>query len=402
MANYTTRHMRYLYRLITLHSSIEENDHERVVLWSEMLKPCDILSSKSPQSLLSRGKERECGRHCVLQLGSDNAEDLIRSIHMAKYYGYSQFDLNCGCPATSNEAPYGAQLMKRADHVAYLVDKMAEACQHETPISVKCRIGTHETCDDIDQDSYENLYNFVNTVTASGVVKNVAVHARSAVLRGMSPSKNRQVPRLRYDLVHQLARDMPNLSIILNGGIERNTDYGDESSIDGIMVGRSALRNPFDFTTFLNSRTNQSAELSLESRLCCLEKYIKYATTEMMLCEKGSDLSDIFLPLALVAYSIEVESEHDLNDDMQTSVNNQVGWYLISQASKLLSTQESTKYNSVYKSASAIAASQGKLDENDEGLELLVPTPPLKKWRKQVGSQLCGKKVIQKMKSNLA
>ena len=129
---------------------------------------------------------------------------------------------------------------------------------------------------------------------------------------------------------------------------------------------------------------------------------MKYATIEMMLCERGSDVSDIFLPLALMAYSIEVESEHDLNDDMQTSVNNQVGWYLISQASKLLSTQESTKYNSVYKSASAIAASQGKLDENDEGLDLLVPTPPLKKWRKQVGSQLCGKKVMQKMKSNLA
>ena len=425
MANYTTRHLRYLYRLLT--SYPQEDNDKNVVLWSEMIKPRDILTTKSPQMLLSRGKERESGKDCVLQFGGDKAEDLIKSIHVAREYGYTQYNLNCGCPAATNEAPYGAQLMKKAGHVAYLVEKMAEACKYETPISVKCRIGVHETFNDLCEDNYEQFFDFVDTVTKSGTVKNIVVHARSAVLRGLSPAKNRCIPNLRYEFVHQLARDMPSLNVILNGGVFKLTDCmspksdnlsGSSSSggggsdnfigkIDGVMLGRSALRKPFEFGTFLDK--NRSI-LSLEDSLSCIDKYIEYIETEMRLCHKGSDISDLILPLALLAYSIErdldtlVQNE-DIGENHSELLarSNHLGWRVVSQTSRLLSVQEESKFRWIQEVASsrAISMSQSNVSDCSHSKGKDVAMPPLKKWRKEVGTHFCGKKIIQKMKSNV-
>jgi tRNA-dihydrouridine synthase A len=238
MQGYTDRHLRYLYRLLV----------PQATMWSEMLKPKDLLGASSDKrlKLLSRGQEERLGGDCVLQLGGDDADELVQVIQLARSFGYSQFDLNCGCPSIETNAHFGASLMKRAHDVAELVERMAAASF--TPVSVKCRIGVHDTVGEITEDRYESLRSFVEIITASGAVRRVVVHARSAVLQGMSPSSNRQVPPLRYDHVLCLAQEFPHLDVTLNGGIASLVQVQSHmsSGLAGVMCGRWCLSSPFD------------------------------------------------------------------------------------------------------------------------------------------------------------
>ena len=192
LQGYTDHHLRYLYRLLS----------SEAVLWSEMLKPQDLLESnpRRQQLLLTRGRELElaAGAPCVLQLGDNDAERLVQSAAMGIYHGYTSIDLNVGCPSAKTDANFGCSLMTDGGLlVANLVDRLAEATQGEIPVSVKCRVGVHETSERVTEDNYNDLYSFVSRVTKSGAVKDVVVHARSGILQGLSPSKNRQVPPLR-------------------------------------------------------------------------------------------------------------------------------------------------------------------------------------------------------------
>lgn len=192
LQGYTDCHLRYLYRLLS----------PRAVLWSEMLKPQELLESSPRRQdlLLTRGKEFELaqGAPCVLQLGDNDAERLVESARRGLQHGYTQIDLNVGCPSTKTDAKFGCNLMKDGGVlVADLVDRLAEATQGRVPVSVKCRIGVHATSKEVCEDRYGDLHGFVARVTASGAVQDVVVHARSGVLQGISPSKNREVPPLR-------------------------------------------------------------------------------------------------------------------------------------------------------------------------------------------------------------
>lgn len=186
--------------------------------------------------------------------------------------------------------------MRRADHVAGLVDRLAATT--ELPVSVKCRLGVHASPASIQEDTFEALHAFVSTVTASGCCRRVVVHARSAVLQGLSPAANREVPPLRYDLVMQLANEMSHLDIVLNGGVSSIPDVRvhEGSGLAGVMSGRWCLRSPFDLLTL-----EPDAERTPQT---IIDAYCSYAAQELMLVQR-EERAAVVAPLAILFTHLE-------------------------------------------------------------------------------------------------
>ena len=245
---YTDAHLRFFLRCLS----------SSATLWTEMEKVDDLLISGS--ALERRLRHDEQGP-LVLQLAGDDPSRLVRAAHKALPYAFSEINLNCGCPAvTSGGADYGAALMLRPHHTADLVSALAEACP-ETPVSVKCRLAVHSTLEPdgtLPNDDYDAFAQFVDRMASAGAA-HVVVHARAAVLSGLSVGKNRSVPPLRPEWVWQLANDLssrwPNLRLTLNGGINsiaalRTVDKKNRerkaAPLDGAMAGRWLLRRPLD------------------------------------------------------------------------------------------------------------------------------------------------------------
>ena len=156
---------------------------------------------------------------------------------MCASYGYDEINLNCGCPSDRvKRGAFGACLMAEPERVRDCVVAMQAVVN--VPVTVKCRIGID------DQDSYEHLLHFIDVVAESGC-RRFIVHARKAILGGLSPAQNRQIPPLRYDVVQRLKAERPELTIILNGGLLSVDDCEQQLSwADGVMVGRAAYNNP--------------------------------------------------------------------------------------------------------------------------------------------------------------
>jgi tRNA-dihydrouridine synthase A len=224
MMEYTDRHYRYFVRGLV----------SRTVLYTEMVTTGAILFGDQERFLAHDAVEHPL----VLQLGGDDPEACARSVAIAEAYGYDEYNLNVGCPSDKvQQAAFGACLMARPRQVADIVAAM----QRETdrPVTVKHRIGIDG------RESYEELKDFVETVAAVGV-RRFVVHARIAVLEGLSPKENRQVPPLRYDDVYRLKADFPELVIEANGHIASVEDATEHlrHGLDGVMIGRAAYDNP--------------------------------------------------------------------------------------------------------------------------------------------------------------
>jgi len=224
MMDYTDRHFRYFLRLISKH----------VLLYTEMVVTGAILKGDRKRFLQYNDIEHPL----ALQLGGSNPEELAQCAKIAEDYGYDEVNLNIGCPSDRvQNGKIGACLMAEPKLVADCVNAMISAVN--IPITIKTRIGIDY------QDSYEELLHFVDQVAAAGC--NVfIVHARKAWLKGLSPKQNREVPPLRQDIVHQLKKDRPELSIIINGGIDdlhQTTQQLD--FVDGVMLGRAAYHNSY-------------------------------------------------------------------------------------------------------------------------------------------------------------
>ena len=305
-----------------------------------------------------------------------------RCLQLARSFGYSQFDLNCGCPSIESNAPYGAALMKRPSHVAALVDHMAHALHGEAPVSVKCRIGVLDSIDGrvAPAEDYASFADFVEQVTASGACRRVVVHARTAVLRGFSPADNREVPPLRYDFVTKLASDFPHLHIVLNGGIGSRHDFesvkNSGTRLAGVMAGRWCLRNPFDL---LQLRENP---LNPES---IIDAYTAYAISELKLVSRD-EAADLLSPIALVFMSIDRQINAALVDDSECMDDDaleelySLSWKIIEGSIPLLT---------------ALDCQTHKIDIRDK----ISGSPPLRPFRQILGS-VCGKKLMSKMKKN--
>jgi tRNA-dihydrouridine synthase A len=172
----------------------------------------------------------------VLQLGGSNTDELAKCARIGENYGYDEINLNVGCPSDKvQNNMIGACLMAHPKLVTDCMQAMMEAVN--IPVTIKHRIGI----DDV--DDYDVLAGFVEQVSSSGC-DTFIVHARNAILKGLSPKQNREVPPLQYDKVYRLKEDFPNLEIIINGGIDNIADCQQHlTKVDGVMLGRAANHN---------------------------------------------------------------------------------------------------------------------------------------------------------------
>lgn len=229
MMDYTDRHFRFLLRLLS----------PSALLYTEMVNAHAILRGDANRLLSFDASEHPV----ALQLGGSEPATLAEAARIGAEFGYDEINLNCGCPSDRVQSGrFGACLMDEPQRVAECVAAMRAVVN--MPVTVKCRIGI-EPSRSSDADDYTFLHRFVATVSQAGCDVFV-IHARKAMLNGLSPKENREIPPLRFDVVAQLRRDFPALTLVLNGGI-RSIDQAREHlhMFDGVMLGREICENPY-------------------------------------------------------------------------------------------------------------------------------------------------------------
>ncbi|MEN5174418.1 tRNA dihydrouridine(20/20a) synthase DusA [Acinetobacter higginsii] len=224
MMDWTTKDYRFFARLF----------NPNVVLYTEMVTTGAIIYGGANRHLDFNQQEQPI----VLQLGGSNPQELATCTKMAEDWGYNEVNLNVGCPSDRvQNNKIGACLMAEPNLVAECIHSMQKAVS--IPVTVKHRIGID------DMQSYEEMLHFVDTVAATGCTHFI-VHARIAILQGLSPKENRDVPPLRYDDVYRLKQERPHLTIEINGGIKTFDETQQHlQHVDGVMIGREAYHNPY-------------------------------------------------------------------------------------------------------------------------------------------------------------
>jgi tRNA-dihydrouridine synthase A len=224
MMDWTDRHCRYLHRLYAPHA----------LLYTEMIVAKAIVRGDVRQLL-----DHDATEHPVaLQLGGCDPNELAKAARIGASAGYAEINLNVGCPSDRvKNGSFGACLMLKPALVADCVRSLRAAS--DLPVTVKCRIGID------DRDDYEFFAGFVEHVAAAGIDA-LIVHARAAILAGLSPKENREIPPLKYEYVHRLKRERPELKIVLNGGLADAAEIRAqlELGLDGVMIGRAAYHRP--------------------------------------------------------------------------------------------------------------------------------------------------------------
>lgn len=224
MLDWTTRDFRFFARLF----------NPNVIMYSEMVTTGAILHGDAHRHLDFDVKEQPI----VLQLGGSNPQELAQCSKMGEDWGYNEINLNVGCPSDRvQHNKIGACLMAEPELVAECFYQMQQAVS--IPVTIKHRIGIDHL------DSYEHMLNFVDTVAQAGC-QHFVVHARIALLNGLSPKENREIPPLRYDDVYRLKQERPHLTIEINGGIKTVAETAQHlQHVDGVMIGREAYHNPY-------------------------------------------------------------------------------------------------------------------------------------------------------------
>ena len=224
MMGYTTPHARKLYRILS----------KRAFLFTEMIPTKTMLNSKNRDLIIENNNENPI----ALQVGGVEFQELAECTKIAKNYNYNEINLNVGCPSKAvQKGRFGACLMKEKILVRNCLEAMIESADIE--VSIKCRIGIGKEFD------YDFFYNFIDEVIKSGI-SIIYVHARNAILNGLSPKNNRTIPPLNYEFINKIKNEYPDVHFILNGGIESIEKAHYLSKIyDGVMIGRLIQNNPF-------------------------------------------------------------------------------------------------------------------------------------------------------------
>jgi len=267
MMDWTDRHCRFFLRQISRH----------VRLYTEMVTAPALFHGDVARHLDFDGAEHPV----ALQLGGSDPAMLAHAAKLGERWGYDEINLNCGCPSERVQTgSFGACLMSTPELVAACVRAMRDAMV--LPVTVKHRIGLDAN------DDYGFVRDFVGTVADAGCSVFI-VHARNAVLKGLSPKENREVPRLRYEVVHRLKREFPALTIVLNGGLTAWPAIERELlRVDGVMLGRAAYHDPMllataDWRLF-------GGELAPRTRASVLRSMVPYAAAQG---ERGVPLRSI-------------------------------------------------------------------------------------------------------------
>ena len=260
MMDWTDRHDRVFLRQLSAHA----------LLYTEMVTSA-ALKYGDAQYLLQHSPDEH---PVALQLGGSKPTELAEAAALAERAGYDEINLNVGCPSDRVQSgAFGACLMAEPDLVARCIESMR--ARVSLPVTVKCRIGID------DHDSQEELEDFIGTVADAGC-NTFIVHARKAILSGLSPKENREIPPLKYSSVFAVKKAFPQLSIIINGGIKTLQDAASLlENTDGVMLGREAYKNPFILNKvdaiFFGTATN------FQTRTDQLQKFIPYIEQELAL-----------------------------------------------------------------------------------------------------------------------
>ena len=263
MMDYTDRHCRYLLRLLS----------PSALLYTEMVTAAAIVRGQAERLLAYDPAEHPV----ALQLGGSDPRELAMATRIGAGMGYDEINLNCGCPSDRvKSGRFGACLMAEPQVVAECVGAMRAATS--VPVTVKCRIGI-EPSPHPERDEYELLSEFVATIAAAGC-DTFVIHARRAVLNGLSPKENREIPPLRYDVAARLIDDHRQLSFIVNGGIRTVEASRDLlQRFDGVMLGREAYHNPYILAEL--ERTLIDPTWTPPSREHVVEQYARYCSERM-------------------------------------------------------------------------------------------------------------------------
>ena len=224
MMDWSDRHYRYFMRQV----------NASAFLYTEMITTGALIHGDVPRHLDFSQEEHPVG----LQLGGSEPEDLAHCARLGEKWGYDEINLNIGCPSERvQRGAFGACLMAEPQLVSECVKRMKD--EVGIAVTVKHRTGVDAI------ETYEFLKHFVETVAKAGC-RTFIVHARNAILKGLSPKENREIPPLKYDYVYRLKRDFPELEIVINGGIVRRQEIDPHlMQVDGVMLGRAAYHDPW-------------------------------------------------------------------------------------------------------------------------------------------------------------
>ena len=224
MMQCTDIHDRYLMRLIT----------KKSFLYTEMVTTGAIIHGNATHQL---DFNKSIESPVALQLGGSNPDELAKCSEIAESIGYDEINLNLGCPSERvQKGSFGACLMIEPKLVQRCLNAMKQSVS--IPVTAKCRTGIDKI------EDYDFLQSFVEGI-ANQNISTIIIHARNAILKGLSPRQNRTIPPLKYDYVYRIKEDFPELEIIINGGIDSLTEAKDHlQNVDGVMLGRAPYDNP--------------------------------------------------------------------------------------------------------------------------------------------------------------
>ena len=261
MMDCTDRHDRYFLRLIS----------KNVMLYTEMVVTKAVLRGDKHKLLKFNNLEKPL----ALQVGGSDKKELAEVAKIAEDYGYDEVNINLGCPSKKvQKNSFGACLMKEPDLVSECLAEMKNSCN--IPVTAKTRIGFDDT------EEFDYLDMFINKMKNSGC-KTIILHARKAILKGLTPKQNLNIPKLNYQMVYDIKKSNPDLEIIINGGIT-DTDQIQKhlNFCDGVMIGRAIYQNPYflkdiENVIFKNSNISSREEI-VKQILKYLEEEIKVGT----------------------------------------------------------------------------------------------------------------------------
>ena len=261
MMDCTDRHDRFFLRLMS----------KNVMLYSEMVATKSAIHGDRKKILSYSPEEKPL----ALQVGGSDKEELAEVAKIAEDIGYDEININLGCPSKKvQKNMFGACLMKEPDLVAECINSMVNSCN--IPVTAKTRIGFDQT------EDFDYLNNFIHKMRDAGT-KTFILHARKAMLTGLSPKQNLNIPKLNYNMVYEIKKKNPELEIIINGGISKVSEIDNHLKFcDGVMIGRSIYQNPYSLIDIerdiFNTHNNPTREQVVEKLLEYADKEVKLGT----------------------------------------------------------------------------------------------------------------------------
>ena len=253
MMGYTTPHARFLYRILS----------KKCFLFTEMI-PSNTMLHHNKRDLIIKNNN---SNPVALQVGGSDIKELTKCTKIAKEYNYDEINLNLGCPSKAvQKGSFGACLMQNKNLVRNCLEAMLDI--NDIDVSVKCRIGIGNNF------NYEFFFNFIEEIKKSGI-NIIYVHARNAILNGLSPKNNRTIPPLNYEFVKKIKNEFPKMNFVLNGGINSIEEgYKLFKIYDGIMIGRLIQTNPFSLLEVDRLFYNQEKKVISKQKI--ISEYFEY------------------------------------------------------------------------------------------------------------------------------